>query len=157
MFQNVKGEFWVIVQIILLIGIALVPAQIGSFLAWPEALIGPAAVLGVGIGIVGLTVVSVSALNLGRSLSIFPRPKDDSVLIQSGLYSLVRHPIYLGVILTALGWSLFRTSVLALLLTVVLAIFFDRKAAREEIWLTQKFPEYADYRRRVRKLIPWLY
>ena len=157
MFQNVKGEFWVIVQIVLLVGIAFVPARIGNFLAWPEALIGPTAIIGIGIGFVGLAIVSVSALNLGRSLSILPRPKDDSVLIQSGLYSLVRHPIYLGVIVTALGWSLFRTSVLALLLTAILVIFFDRKAAREEIWLMQKFPEYADYRRRVRKLIPWIY
>lgn len=152
-----RGEAWVAIQFILLLGIALVPAQIGSFLAWPEALIGPTAVLGIGIGLIGLAIVGVSALNLGGSLSIFPRPKAEGMLIQSGLYGLVRHPIYLGVILTALGWSLFRTSVLALLLTIILVIFFDRKATREELWLTQKYPDYPDYRRRVRKLIPWLY
>ncbi|MHB8625100.1 MAG: methyltransferase family protein [Aggregatilineales bacterium] len=155
--ENRRGESWVIVQVILLVGIALVPARIGNVLAWPESLVGPTAVFGVGIGLIGVIIVGVSAVNLGGSLSVFPRPKDDSILTQSGLYGLVRHPMYLGVIMTALGWSLFRTSVLAVLLTFILIIFFDRKAAREEIWLAQKYPEYPDYRRRVRKLFPWVY
>jgi protein-S-isoprenylcysteine O-methyltransferase Ste14 len=152
-----RGEAWVFVQFVLLVGIALVPARLGNFLAWPENLIGPTAVIGIGIGLVGLIIGGVSALNLGGSLSIFPRPKDEGTLIQSGLYGVVRHPIYLGVILAALGWSLFRTSILALLITLILVIFFDRKAAREEIWLAQKYPDYAEYRKHVRKLIPWVY
>jgi protein-S-isoprenylcysteine O-methyltransferase Ste14 len=39
----------------------------------------------------------------------------------------------------------------------VLAAFLDRKAAREERWLEEKFPDYPEYRRRVRKFIPFLY
>lgn len=38
-----------------------------------------------------------------------------------------------------------------------MAIFFDTKAGVEERWLTKRFPEYAAYRRRVRKLIPFVY
>jgi protein-S-isoprenylcysteine O-methyltransferase Ste14 len=65
--------------------------------------------------------------------------------------------MYTGVILTALGWALFRPSPIALVLVVGLAIFFDRKAAREEVWLADKYPGYAEYRKRTRKLIPYLY
>ena len=61
------------------------------------------------------------------------------------------------VILGALGWSLLRGSLIGLALTVGLFLFFDRKARREESWLMEKFPDYAAYRTRVHKLIPWFY
>ena len=38
-----------------------------------------------------------------------------------------------------------------------LAMFFDIKSRREEVWLAEHFPEYAAYQRRVRKLIPFIY
>ncbi len=62
---------------------------------------------------------------------------------------MVRHPIYAGILLGALGWSLLRASTPSLILSLVLALFFDQKAQREETWLEQKFPEYAEYRQRV--------
>jgi protein-S-isoprenylcysteine O-methyltransferase Ste14 len=40
---------------------------------------------------------------------------------------------------------------------LVLAYFFDRKAAHEEIWLREKYSEYADYARAVKKFIPGVY
>ena len=39
----------------------------------------------------------------------------------------------------------------------LLLVFFDIKSRREEAWLVARFPAYADYRRRVRKLIPFIY
>jgi protein-S-isoprenylcysteine O-methyltransferase Ste14 len=46
---------------------------------------------------------------------------------------------------------------LGLLAAAGLAIFFDAKASVEERWLDQRFPQYRRYRRRVRKLIPFIY
>ena len=69
----------------------------------------------------------------------------------------MRHPIYAGLIIGALGWSLLTNSLLALGLAVVLLIFFDIKSRREERQLLARFPAYADYRRRVRKFFPYLY
>jgi protein-S-isoprenylcysteine O-methyltransferase Ste14 len=48
-------------------------------------------------------------------------------------------------------------SAIALIVCLVEAFFFDAKARREERWLAEKFPEYAGYCRRVRRLIPWVY
>ena len=45
----------------------------------------------------------------------------------------------------------------ALLWAALLVVFFDIKSRREEAWLAARFPAYADYRRRVRKLIPFIY
>ena len=147
--RNNRGEMWVIVQIILLAAIALSPTTFDG----SAALV----IIGLLIGLVGTVMVGLSILNLRSSLSIFPRPVENGSLSQGGLYSIVRHPIYAGVILGAFGWSLLRASLPALVLTLILVVFFDRKAHREEQWLTEKYPEYQQYRQRVHKLIPWIY
>ena len=146
-----RGEAWVFVQIVLLLAIVLSPG-------WPNGL-SNLLVIGTGliIGIAGLAIVALSASSLGRTMSVFPRPINDGHLTQTGLYAVVRHPIYCGVIAAALGWAIFRLSWPALILTIVLAIFFDRKAAREELWLMEKYPEYGSYRQRVHKLVPFIY
>jgi len=69
----------------------------------------------------------------------------------------VRHPLYSGILFMAFGWSLYANSFVGLAFDVLLLVFFDRKAAREEAWLAEKFPDYAAYRRRVKKLVPWIY
>jgi len=66
-----------------------------------------------------------------------------------GAYRLVRHPIYGGLILVALGWSL-NSSPLALVLTVTLALVLEAKSRLEESMLALRFPEYGAYRHRVR-------
>jgi protein-S-isoprenylcysteine O-methyltransferase Ste14 len=48
-------------------------------------------------------------------------------------------------------------SLLAMLLTGVLLIFFDIKSRREEKWLQDKYSNYTAYQKRVRKLIPFIY
>ncbi len=152
-----RGEAWVLGQVILLAAIALVPRHIPGLPAWPESLVGISMVIGVVLGLAGVILISLSALALGKNLTVFPRPKDNGALTQSGVYGIVRHPMYGSVLLMALGWSLFWTNLAALLLSLVLGLFFDRKAHREEGWLEQKYPDYGAYRQRVHKLIPWIY
>jgi len=79
------------------------------------------------------------------------------VLVDSGPYAIVRHPIYSGLIIAALGWALVVHGMLTRAYTVALFAFFDIKSRREERWLCEKFSEYGEYQRRVRKLLPWLY
>jgi protein-S-isoprenylcysteine O-methyltransferase Ste14 len=146
-----RGLSWVVIQVVLLGTIVLIPPDLLPRL--PELFW----IIGLVVGGAGFLVVGFGALFLGTNLTIFPYPKEDGKLTQRGVYGLVRHPMYSGVLLCALGWSLLRTSLPSLICSLVLGIFFDRKATREEAWLAAKYPDYADYRRRVRKLIPWLY
>ena len=83
--------------------------------------------------------------------------KQGHTLVRGGPYALVRHPIYAGLIIGALGWALLTNSLAALALAVVLLVFFDIKARREERQLAARFPGYAAYQRRVRKFFPFLY
>ena len=152
-----KGEWWVLAQFIL-VPVALFAAvgiRVGP--PWPTEVRVTAWVLG-GLCFIAAVVLGAGGiLNLGRNLTPFPRPLDDGALVQSGVYSIVRHPIYGGVILGVFGWALLFTSIVGIVLAGVVLVFFDQKSRREEVWLMEKYRDYAAYRRRVRKLIPFIY
>jgi protein-S-isoprenylcysteine O-methyltransferase Ste14 len=97
------------------------------------------------------------SVSLGRNLTPFPKPSASTCLVQTGIYGLMRHPLYVAVFCGALGWALVWRSWPALLAALVLAPLFDAKARREERWLRQQFPEYAGYERRVRRFVPRIY
>ena len=65
--------------------------------------------------------------------------------------------MYSGGVLLSLGWALFVGSWLTVGYAAILFVFVDIKSRLEERWLAEKFPGYAEYRRRVRKLVPFLY
>ncbi|MFL5806850.1 MAG: methyltransferase family protein [Roseiflexaceae bacterium] len=152
-----RGDGWVLAQLALFAAIGLAPGRIAGLPDWPSSLRRPGRLVGLLLGSAGLLLMSAATNALGPSFTIFPRPRDDGAFIQQGVYSVVRHPIYAGTLLVALGWSLLRGSTPALALTAVLGVALDQKARREEAWLARRFAEYGDYRRRVRKLIPWVY
>ena len=113
--------------------------------------------LGIAIALLGLLVSGISAWNLGKNLTPLPCPRDDGVLIQDGLYTIVRHPLYFGVLLVAFGWLLIYPYVSILIYVICLCIFFDIKTRREEVWLLSRFPEYSTYQAKVKKLVPRCY
>jgi len=112
-----------------------------------------------------LVVTWVAALLLGafgsmhikEFLTPLPYPVDHNRLVTTGMYSLVRHPLYSSQLFLAFGWSIFSLSLSHLLLSVFGLLFFSYKASREEKWLTERHPEYADYALRVKRFIPWIY
>lgn len=109
------------------------------------------------IAAIGAIIAVAAMLRLGRQLVPQPTPVAGGRLIESGLYGVVRHPIYLAVLLFVAGAVVRSLSLAGLTLLVVAFAFFDRKSAYEERLLTAKYPEYENYRTRVRwKLIPGL-
>ncbi|MCX7207097.1 MAG: isoprenylcysteine carboxylmethyltransferase family protein [Proteobacteria bacterium] len=147
-----RGEYWVFVQAILLAILAFTPV-IGP--AWRAPWLF--SYLGWGCCIAAALLLVGSVVNLGRSLTPFPRPLAKGELVTSGAYRFVRHPIYFGVLLASFGLALLTHSPLRLLMTLVLFVFFDLKARREEVWLEERYPSYLAYKSRVKKLLPWLY
>jgi protein-S-isoprenylcysteine O-methyltransferase Ste14 len=147
-----RGGWWVVGQFLLLLAIA------GMDLTGHAAVKPLPIFLGGLVLIVAATFCSLAGLlALGRNLTPFPKPSAKTELVQHGIYALIRHPLYTSVFCAAVGWSLVWQSWPALAVSFVLAIFFDTKARHEERWLRQQFPEYADYERRVRRFIPWIY
>jgi len=80
---------------------------------------------------------------------------DQPKLVEDGVYSLVRHPLYLGELLVLLGLIVLEFSLVALVFWAALAICCDWAATYEERDLLRIFPEeYGAYQRRVPKWIP---
>lgn len=125
--------------------------------AWGDPWSMPSVVAGDALLIAGIVLGVGGLVRLGRNLTPYPRPKRDATLVEDGVYSMVRHPIYAGLALAAIGWGLLWRSPAALALAAALLVFFDVKSRREERWLAEAFPGYAAYRRRVKKLIPFIY
>lgn len=155
-WRNARGEYYVAAQVLLLALVAIGP----RFGAGPWSGPWAAAAAGAGglIGSGGLVLVLGGLWSLGlRNLSPLPHPKHGATLVEGGVYRLVRHPIYGGVSLAALGWGLAWRSPVTLGLAVLLFALLDLKSRREEHWLSRTYPQYADYRRRVKRLIPLIY
>jgi protein-S-isoprenylcysteine O-methyltransferase Ste14 len=143
------GEGWLAGQIVLIVTI-IASGFVGP--RWPL----PAVFLTAGITLatLGLAVAAAGIGGLGSSLTPLPKPRRSASLRRDGVFARLRHPIYGGALVAAMGWSL-ATRPLALVPTAVAAVFLDLKSRREEAWLAERYPEYAEYRARVRwRFIP---
>jgi protein-S-isoprenylcysteine O-methyltransferase Ste14 len=148
-----RGEGWVALQVILLVAIAGA-GFIGPVWNGPIRIVG--VIAGVGLIATGIGLVTAGILQLRNQLTAFPKPVPGGRLIEGGVFGLVRHPMYGGGVLVAIGWGLVMASPIALGGALVLGVFFDLKSRREEAWLDEQFTGYAAYRWRTRRLIPWL-
>ena len=102
----------------------------------------------------GALVGIAGALSLRGSRTIFPEPPEGAVLIQTGIYRHLRHPLYLSVILLAVAWGCWRHSFWCLLASAVLAGFLAAKSRGEERRLCRRFPGYPAYQRRTARFLP---
>jgi protein-S-isoprenylcysteine O-methyltransferase Ste14 len=79
-------------------------------------------------------------------------------LVNSGIYGLIRHPSYLGLLVSSLGWGLaFRSGLGVLLTALTIPPLLVRIRAEERLLRTQFGAEYDAYRARTSRLIPRLY
>ena len=99
----------------------------------------------------------IGAMQLGSALTPLPHPRDGSRLREDGIYRYLRHPIYTGLIVASFGWALAWQSSWGLGYVVLVFLFFDRKAAREEQWLCSHYRGYDNYAIRVRRFFPGVY
>lgn len=113
--------------------------------------------LGFLLTIAGLAFACWARVVLGRNWSGVVQLKQDHELIVRGPYSLVRHPIYTGLLLAFLGTALAIGLWRALLAVAIVAVSFWRKLRLEERWMCELFgDQYVAYMQRVKALVPWV-
>lgn len=104
----------------------------------------------------GLIALSGVAAFIRAGTTVNPmKPGSSSALVQSGIYSVTRNPMYLGVLLVLLGWAMYLANVLTLLFLPGFVWYMNRyQIEPEERALTSLFgPEFTAYAARVRR---WL-
>jgi protein-S-isoprenylcysteine O-methyltransferase Ste14 len=118
----------------------------------------PLALSGCLLALAGAALVLRSRAELGPAWSFVPKADQGTGLVTTGPYRLVRHPIYLGLALLAMGVALAFGSwpALMIVLSGVVPTFAWRARAEEKL-LSRRFGEgYAVYRQRTNMIIPHL-
>jgi protein-S-isoprenylcysteine O-methyltransferase Ste14 len=141
----------------LIVVLLLMSIRLGAFRhvlvtreAWREA-------LGLLLLVSGLAFAVWARVVIGRSWGGPMTRKDDPELVTSGPYRFVRHPIYSGILLAALGTAVGLTW--SWLVVFALAtLYFLYSATVEERYLTDQFAEpYPAYQRATKMLVPFLF
>jgi protein-S-isoprenylcysteine O-methyltransferase Ste14 len=114
--------------------------------------------LGVAIYAAGGILRLAPVFVLGRRFSGLVAIQPDHRLVTDGIYGVIRHPSYLGLLVTMVGWSLaFRAGVGLVIAALTLPVVVARIGAEERL-LSETFgAEYGVYRARTWRLMPYLY
>ena len=104
----------------------------------------------------GLIIRWVAILTLGRLFTVDVAIHPDHQVIQTGLYRLVRHPSYAGLLVAFLGLGLFFANWLSLILLLVpIALAVTNRVVKEERVLLEALgAPYAEYCARTKRFIP---
>ena len=100
--------------------------------------------------IIAFIILFVSIKDLGRNLSPFPKPINNSNLVTKGIYRFTRHPMYYSLIFISIGVLIIKLSIYYLFLTISLALIIRFKIALEEKYLINKFKNYLFYKNEVK-------
>ena len=145
-----RGYFYVAVQFLLIALLFTAPRQPEPYGAFSDVV----GIVGVAVIALGAVILVTSFVRLGRSLTANPVPKDNGVLVTSGLYGRVRHPIYFGLLVLAFGVVLDAGWWPQIGIALMLYFLLNIKAQFEEDLLRKKYPEYKAYALKTPRFFP---
>lgn len=136
-----RGELYGGIQLLFVLLLIRSPGFLDSFVGF---LVGPVAMA------LGAVISAKGVWDLGRKqLSIWPAPVPDGELRTGGLYERIRHPVYAGLILSALGWSSATGSMERFAVTIAMTYFLTKKIGVEEKYLSETYRDYEEYKKEV--------
>jgi protein-S-isoprenylcysteine O-methyltransferase Ste14 len=114
-------------------------------------------IIGLSTCIIGAIIACMSRYLLGKNWSLSIQRKENHQLIQSGIYKVIRHPIYLGLLLLFIGNAIIVGDYRGIIAIVIVFVSFWIKLKKEEKLLAETFGnQYAEYKKQTKALIPYL-
>lgn len=151
--KNTLRLLWVVIMLAMLIGVKvgfLFP-RAGAYttLRWSS----------LAVFIIGFALRWSAILQLGKGFTVDVSIGKEHQLKQTGLYSLIRHPSYLGIVMEFLGYSLLINSWYSLfIINVPIFLALHHRMNVEEELLQSHFGEaYSNYKKRTWRLLPFIY
>jgi protein-S-isoprenylcysteine O-methyltransferase Ste14 len=149
---------WILVMLLCGFWILYSSASAPGFLiqrAIPDSLV--IGLSGTIITLLGLGFAVWARVHIGKNWSSMPAIRVDHTLIRTGPYSLVRHPIYTGILFGIVGTAIIIGDPLGLIVFFLILVVYLWKIRMEEMYLQEEFGEdYARYKKEVPALIPLL-
>lgn len=102
----------------------------------------------------GVILILVGVYTLRQVTPIVPEPMPDGRLVTAGVYRVLRHPIYTGVLLAVIGIYLLNPRWIVGLAALLVILYLLLKVRFEEKLLALRYPGYASYKARSFGLIP---
>ena len=155
MTDKAKGWVLVVIQFVLLAVVLL--SSVYEFKYAGRALMPVVHYIGVTFILIGALLFTFILISFGQYMTPNPVPRDNAVLKTTGIYSLVRHPMYFTVLVLLLGVILYFQAFYSLIWLVIAFLFLVYKSRREEEFLSKKFPDYPNYSYRTKRIIPFIY
>lgn len=145
-----RGELYGAIQLVFVILLLRGPGALDGLVSF---LCGPL------ILIAGAVISGKSLWDLGRKqLSIWPAPVPNGELQVDGMYGIVRHPMYSGLILASAGFAVSTGSPARMALTIAFAAFLAKKVEVEEDFLKDTYSDYGEYCEKVKnKILPGIF
>tara|TARA_B100000579_G_scaffold321603_1_gene271290 strand:+ start:68 stop:628 length:561 start_codon:yes stop_codon:yes gene_type:complete len=147
LFENTKGEWYLFLQLLLILLHFLTPYPSIEYIKFPINLLF--IISGIILSINGLRISLKAFIDLGDNLTPLPYPMKKSILIRNNSYNDSRHPLYKGILSISLGICISTLSIIHLFLFICLSHLLKKKALKEEELLKIKFIEYEEYMKEV--------
>lgn len=159
--RKASRDPWVWGQVALIGLVALIPPLLPRYVSMGSAdfalnRVDPTWIRALGglLAGVGLAIGGWGVRSLGPSLTPGTEPLPGAPLVMTGAYAHWRHPIYGGLVVLLVGYTLAWSNwTMALVVGLVALQYFDAKARAEERWLMERYPEYRRYARYVRRRV----
>jgi protein-S-isoprenylcysteine O-methyltransferase Ste14 len=153
--RSTLGVLWIVIMVSVTMGVFVAMNWRAAVLPYGRAL----SLVGVILFVAGLLLRWWAIVTLGRFFTVDVTIEKDHELIERGPFRLVRHPSYTGVLLAFVGFALTLRNWAALLIILVpiFAAFIRRMNVEEGALSRALGSRYADYMRRTKRLVPFIY
>ncbi len=141
---------------VVIVGVVILLVRVGAFRDHDLNTNPWLTVLGLALFALGLGFAIWARVHIGRNWGGPMTQKDEPELVTSGPYRLVRHPIYLGILVAGVGTAV-ALSWPWLTAVALAGIYFVYSAVVEERYMTAQFPDtYPEYKRSSKMFVPFV-
>lgn len=124
---------------------------VGSMVVIDNITLAAVQLIGFVLGVYGIYAIGIF------NFSAYPTPRKDSILVSTGPFKYIRHPMYLAVLLYCVPIALFHPTTIKTLTVLLLLLILLVKIRVEESLLNRRYSNYKEYKKQSWRLIPFLY